>query len=33
MTDLSVKVLFRFSTKTGNIDRTMTGKGSATMKL
>lgn len=33
MKDLTVHVLFRFSKKTGKIDTTMTGLGSAMMKL
>lgn len=33
MSDLKVHVLFRFSKKTGNIDTTMTGLGTAMMKM
>ena len=33
MKELKVHVLFRFSKKTGNIDTTMTGLGSAQMEL
>lgn len=33
MSELKVHVLFRFSKKTGRVDTTMTGLGSAMMKL
>lgn len=33
MSDLKVHVLFRFSKKTGSIDQTMTGLGTAMMQM
>lgn len=33
MNELKVHVLFRFNQKTGNIDQTMTGLGSAMMQM